>query len=91
MCTTNTIFGCFFKNKQSYKVTVFFSGRLEIFDKRSKKTGYINIESKYSKTAPEAASISELESIFDYVTNQAIGKFDNEFRLRILDLSEFLI
>ena len=85
-----TVFN-FFKNKQSYRITVFFSVRLEIFDKRSQKRGYVNIESKFSKTAPEAASLAELEILYDYVTNEALGKFDKEFRLRLLDLSEFLI
>ena len=86
----NTIFN-FFKNKQSYNVKVFFSGRLEIFDKTNNKSGYINIETSFSKTAPEAASLSELEKLYDYVTIEALGKFDKEFRKRLLDLSEFLI
>ena len=86
----NTIFN-FFKNKQSYNVKVFFSGRLEIFDKTTNKSGYINIETSFSKTAPEAASLSELEKLYDYVTIEALGKFDKEFRKRLLDLSEFLI
>ena len=86
----NTIFN-FFKNKQSYRVKVIFSGRLEIFDKKTKKSGYINIETSFSKTAPEAASLSELEKIYDYVTIEALGKFDKEFRKRLLDLSDFLI
>ena len=85
-----TVFN-FFKNKQSYRITVYFSGRLEIIDQRSQKNAYVNIESKFSKTAPEAASLSELENLYDYVTNEALGKFDKEFRIRLLDLSEFLI
>ena len=80
-----------FKNKQTSKITIKLKGRLEIIKNNNNQSGYLDIVVKSSKTAPESASISQLERIWDNNLNTAIGKFDSEFRNQIKSLSQFLI
>ena len=79
-----------FKNKQSTKLTVKLKGKLEITRDNNNQTGYLDIYATANKTAPESASISQLETIWDQNLNNALGKFDSEFRERIQSLSQFL-
>ena len=80
-----------FKNKQTSKITIKLKVRLEIIKNNNNQSGYLDIVVKSSKTAPESASISQLERIWDNNLNTAIGKFDSEFRNQIKSLSQFLI
>ena len=86
----NTIFDIF-KNNQSSKIKIILSGKLEIEKKRTGQSGYVKITATSTQTAPEAASLNQLEKIWDISLNTAIGKFDSEFRKQILSLSEFLL
>ena len=79
-----------FKNKQSTKLTVKLKGKLEITKDNNNQTGYLDIHATANKTAPESASISQLETIWDQNLNNSLGKFDSEFRERIQSLSQFL-
>ena len=79
-----------FKNKQSSKITIKLSGKLELFRDNNKETGYLDIVATSNKTAPESASITQLEEIWDSNLNNVIGKFDKEFRDQIKVLSQFL-
>ena len=79
-----------FKNKQTTKITIKLLGKLEIEKQGNNQTGYLDIFASSNKTAPESASISQLENIWDKSLNIAIGKFDEEFRKQILSLSQFL-
>lgn len=79
-----------FKNKQSTKITIRLSGRLEFFRQNNKETGYLDIVAASSKTAPESASIMQLEEIWDSSLNNVIGKFDKEFREQIKVLPQFV-
>ena len=79
-----------FKNKQSTKITIRLSGKLELFRQNNKETGYLDIVATSSKTAPESASIIQLEEIWDSNLNNVIGKFDKEFRDQIKVLPQFL-
>ena len=79
-----------FKNKQSSKITIKLSGKLELFRDNNKETGYLDIVATSNKTAPESASIKQLEEIWDNNLNNVIGKFDKEFRDQIKVLSQFL-
>ena len=80
-----------FRNNQASRINIILSGKLEIIKERSGSSGYVNVEAKFSKTAPEAASVNQLEKIWDESLVSAIGKFDSEFRKQILDLSQFLL
>ena len=79
-----------FKNKQSTKITIKLLGKLEISKDGNNQTGYLDIFASSNKSAPESASISQLENLWDNNLNIAIGKFDEEFRKQILSLSQFL-
>ena len=79
-----------FKNKQTTKITIKLLGKLEIVKNGNNQTGYLDIFASSNKTAPESASISQLENIWDNSLNIAIGKFDEEFRKQIQGLSQFL-
>ena len=79
-----------FKNKQTTKITIKLLGKLEIEKQGNNQTGYLDIFASSNKTAPESASISQLENIWDKSLNIAIGKFDEEFRKQIQSLSQFL-
>ena len=79
-----------FKNKQTTKITIKLLGKLEITKDGNNQTGYLDIFASSNKTAPESASISQLENIWDNSLNIAIGKFDDEFRKQIQSLSQFL-
>ena len=79
-----------FKNKQSTKLTIKLKGKLEITKDNNNQTGYLDVIATANKTAPESASISQLESIWDQNLNNSLGKFDSEFRKRIQSLSQFL-
>ena len=79
-----------FKNKQSSKITIKLSGKLELFRDNNKETGYLDIVATSNKTAPESASITQLEEIWDSNLNNVIGKFDKEFRDQIKVLPQFL-
>ena len=79
-----------FKNKQSSKITIKLSGKLELFRDNNKETGYLDIFATSNKTAPESASITQLEEIWDSNLNNVIGKFDKEFRDQIKVLPQFL-
>ena len=79
-----------FKNKQTTKITIKLLGKLEIEKQGNNQTGYLDIFASSNKTAPESASISQLENIWDKSLNIAIGKFDEEFREQIQSLSQFL-
>ena len=79
-----------FKNKQSSKITIKLSGKLELFRDNNKETGYLDIFAISNKTAPESASIMQLEEIWDSNLNNVIGKFDKEFRDQIKVLPQFL-
>ena len=79
-----------FKNKQSTKLTIKLKGKLEITRDNNNQTGYLDILATANKTAPESASISQLEAIWDQNLNNSLGKFDSEFRIRIKSLSQFL-
>ena len=79
-----------FKNKQSTKLTIKLKGKLEITKDNNNQTGYLDVIATANKTAPESASISQLESIWDQNLNNSLGKFDSEFRTRIKSLSQFL-
>ena len=79
-----------FKNKQSTKLTIKLKVKLEITKDNNNQTGYLDIIATANKTAPESASISQLESIWDQNLNNSLGKFDSEFRTRIKSLSQFL-
>ena len=56
----------------------------------NKETGYLDIVATSNKTAPESASITQLEEIWDSNLNNVIGKFDKEFRDQIKVLPQFL-
>ena len=79
-----------FKNKQTTKITIKLLGKLEIEKQGNNQTGYLDIFASSNKTAPESASISQLENIWDKSLNIAIGKFDEEFRKQIQSMSQFL-
>ena len=79
-----------FKNKQSTKITIRLSGKLELFRQNNKETGYLDIVATSNKTAPESASIIQLEEIWDSNLNNVIGKFDKEFREQIKVLPQFV-
>jgi len=79
-----------FKNKQSTKITIRLSGKLELFRQNNKEIGYLDIIAASSKTAPESASIMQLEEIWDSNLNNVIGKFDKEFREQIKVLPQFI-
>ena len=79
-----------FKNKQSTKITIKLSGKLELFKNKNKETGYLDIFASSNKTAPESASIIQLEEIWDSNLNNVIGKFDKEFRDQIKVLPQFI-
>ena len=79
-----------FKNKQTTKITIKLLGKLEITKDGNNQTGYLDIFASSNKTAPESASINQLENIWDKSLNIAIGKFDEEFREQIQSLSQFL-
>ena len=79
-----------FKNKQTTKITIKLLGKLEIEKQGNNQTGYLDIFASSNKTAPESASITQLENIWDNSLNIAIGKFDEEFRKQIQSLSQFL-
>ena len=79
-----------FKNKQSTKITIKLSGKLELFRNNNKETGYLDIVATSNKTAPESASIMQLEEIWDSNLNNVIGKFDKEFRDQIKVLPQFI-
>ena len=79
-----------FKNKQTTKITIKLLGKLEIEKQGNNQTGYLDIFASSNKTAPESASITQLENIWDNSLNIAIGKFDEEFRKQIQGLSQFL-
>tara|TARA_B100000902_G_scaffold187957_1_gene179927 strand:- start:134 stop:712 length:579 start_codon:yes stop_codon:yes gene_type:complete len=79
-----------FKNKQTTKITIKLLGKLEIEKQGNNQTGYLDIFASSNKTAPESASISQLEYIWDNSLNIAIGKFDEEFRKQIQSMSQFL-
>ena len=66
------------------------SGKLELFRQNNKETGYLDIVATSSKTAPETASIIQLEEIWDSNLNNVIGKFDKEFREQIKVLPQFV-
>ena len=50
----------------------------------------LDIVATSNKTAPESASIIQLEEIWDSNLNNVIGKFDKEFRDQIKVLPQFL-
>ena len=79
-----------FKNKQSTKLTIKLKGKLEITKDNNNQTGYLDVIATANKTAPESASISQLETIWDQNLNNSLGKFDSEFRKRMQSLSQFL-
>ena len=79
-----------FKNKQTTKITIKLLGKLEIEKQGNNQTGYLDIFASSNKTAPESASITQLENIWDKSLNIAIGKFDEEFRKQIKIMSQFL-
>ena len=79
-----------FKNKQTTKITIKLLGKLEIEKQDNNQTAYLDIFASSNNTAPESASISQLENIWDKSLNIAIGKFDEEFRKQIQSLSQFL-
>ena len=79
-----------FKNKQSTKLTIKLKVKLEITKDNNNQTGYLDIFAAANKSAPESASISQLEAIWDQNLNNSLGKFDSEFRTRIKSLSQFL-
>ena len=79
-----------FKNKQSTKITIKLSGKLQLFKDNYKETGYLEIFATSNKTAPESASIMQLEEIWDSNLNNVIGKFDKEFRDQIKVLPQFI-
>ena len=80
-----------FRDKQKSKITVTLSAKLEIIKERDGSSGYVDVFSSYTQTAPESASVNQLEKVWDLSVSSAIGKFDKEFRKQILDLPQFLI
>ena len=79
------------KFHMSSKITVTLSAKLEIIKERDGSSGYVDVFSSYTQTAPESASVNQLEKVWDLSVISAIGKFDKEFRKQILDLPQFLI
>ena len=79
-----------FKNNQSTKINIKLLAKLEFTKNGNNQTGYLDIFASSNKSAPESASISQLENIWDNSLNIAIGKFDEEFRKQIQSLSQFL-
>ena len=80
-----------FRDKQKSKITVTLSAKLEIIKERNGSSGYVDVFSSYTQTAPESASVNQLEKVWDLSVLSAIGKFDKEFRRQILDLPQFLL
>ena len=72
------------------KINIKLLAKLEFTKNGNSQTGYLDIFASSKKSAPESASISQLENIWDNNLNIAIGKFDEEFRKQIQSLSQFL-
>ena len=67
-----------------------YRGLLKKLRDNNKESGYLDIFATSNKTAPESASIIQLEEIWDSNLNNVIGKFDKEFRDQIKVLPQFV-